>query len=203
MCFRASCLALLLLLSTACRGGSPEDTAEQRRPAPNAPGGTAAQGPARTVEADETFVFGAYDGAIVDEEGQCVVVLVPTNDEGAEMSLRSDLRPPCHVLRWSHERSARPSSHGGAWIGTVGDPKVWRREKPEPISVLIFNGDPKASLTDAEAAEYHDLACGERTQAILLESGVPKLSPRTVDMRTCGEGPDEIEYWMYSESLSP
>lgn len=203
MCFRASCLALLLLLSTACRGGSPEDTGEQSRPAPNDPKGTAAHSAARTAELNETFVFGAYGGAIVDEEGGCVVVLVPMNNEGAEILLRSDLRPPCHVLRWSNEPSTRTSSHGGAWIGTVGEPKVWRREKPEPISVLIFNGDPKQSLAEAEAAEYHDLDCGERTQAILLESGRPKLSPRTVDMRTCGRGPDEIEYWMYSESLSP
>ena len=49
-------------------------------------------------------------------------------------------------------------------------------------------------------ARYLESGCCERTRAILLAEGDFQLSPRIADIRTCRDGGEEKDFWLYAES---
>lgn len=147
---------------------------------------------------DESFEFGAYTGTLTAVDDVCVVVLAPS-DGNAALELRSALRPPCFVLRSTNSTTGTETQNGGTWLGASGEARIWRSTDAEPVDVLIFNGDPAENIDADTADRYREHNCGERTQALILRGNDISLSSRVSAIRTCRDGTDEIEYWLYSQ----
>lgn len=193
MLYRYSLIVVFVLLAAGCNKSVPTDV--EAMPAQDIDAAVPMD-----AQSDESFMLGEHSGKILVQDDMCVVAVTNMKD-GSELLLTSELQPPCHLLRGLGDPPDAVTPNGGTWIGASGEARVWRRESPDPVDVIIFNGSPDQGLPEPEARVYAEFACGERTQAVLLKGDTPSLSSRVADIKTCRDGADEIEYWLFSESL--